>query len=234
MRVVDILSNSSEAVRVGRVFFSRIPQDNVGVPVDHCDYLRRGAGDAARAATITSVRRRRQFLAGRRLLWDALARAYGDAAIRDWALVLADAGQPVLRGPGARTPAVTISHSGAYVACAIAEAGYLGLDIEVRRPRRWEDLTATVFDGTERETIDAMAEPARLLRCYELWTLKEAILKAWGRGLSISPCEIRFSADNRLQKLADGMPGPIAEWNTQVVSDADNLTWALAWTPRRD
>lgn len=85
-------------------------------------------------------------------------------------------GRPIIRGHGA--PAVSVSHSGDWVVCAMGHVDRLGIDIERVCGRDWaaaaplalhpeETRWVMAADGAERET--------RALRC---WTCKEVIIKA--------------------------------------------------------
>jgi 4'-phosphopantetheinyl transferase len=94
-------------------------------------------------------------------------------------------GQP--QWPG--TPwATSLSHSGSWVALAVGCTAVLGVDIERSPPlRALNDLVSTIC--TPREAIDMQELPpaAREHAMLRLWTRKEALLKAFGTGLSGPP-----------------------------------------------
>ena len=94
-------------------------------------------------------------------------------------------GQPQLPG----TPwATSLSHSGSWVAVAVGRTAVVGVDIERSPPlRALNDLVSTVC--TPREAIDMCALPPaeREHAMLRLWTRKEALLKAFGTGLSGPP-----------------------------------------------
>jgi 4'-phosphopantetheinyl transferase len=73
-----------------------------------------------------------------------------------------------------------ISHSGSYVVCSITNNGLLGVDIEFIQHIEIENYMH-FFKGTEIFEIDN-----RMENFYRLWTQKEAICKAVGKGLSIN------------------------------------------------
>lgn len=82
--------------------------------------------------------------------------------------------------------AFNLSHSGDRMAVAISRSD-VGVDVErIRREMVAEDLAREVFSQRELTWLDAHGDrqPAAFFR---LWTLKEAFLKAEGRGLSL-PC----------------------------------------------
>ena len=78
-------------------------------------------------------------------------------------------------------PAVSISHSGDIVACAVCDAGEIGVDVEfARRERDVEAIARRYFCREEAEWVGGQPED----RFYMLWVLKEAWLKATGKGLA--------------------------------------------------
>lgn len=94
-------------------------------------------------------------------------------------------GKPCLPAALAADLCFNLSHSGDAVLIALARGHDLGVDIEALRPHRDLDaIAAEVFADDERRVI-AAAGDHRLETFYELWTRKEACVKAWGRGLGI-------------------------------------------------
>jgi 4'-phosphopantetheinyl transferase len=89
----------------------------------------------------------------------------------------------------------SLSHSGARVVVAISRAVTLGVDIErvaVTGPE--PPLVASVLCDTEQEAFRAVPSPARAWAFCRYWTRKEAVLKATGDGLEISPARIAVTA----------------------------------------
>lgn len=76
-----------------------------------------------------------------------------------------------------------ISHSGEWVVCAI-DNEEIGIDIEEICPI---DLQIANEFFTKQEIIEMQSKllEQKLLYFYDLWTLKESYIKAWGKGLSI-------------------------------------------------
>jgi len=134
------------------------------------------AEDRQRVSVEMHARRRSEYLAGRALLRHALARYTGERADSLTIRVTAD-GKPECVGG----PAISVSHSGDLVCCAIAERGDIGVDVEVGR-RRTEvtALAERYFTAAEVRWLDA--EPEQRFRM--LWVLKEAYLKSLGVGLA--------------------------------------------------
>ncbi|RZU03018.1 4'-phosphopantetheinyl transferase family protein [Rivibacter subsaxonicus] len=125
--------------------------------------------EQARAAGLASLPRRRQYLAARQLL-RRLLREVGETREGD-ALPLSAEGRPLLLDRPALQ--LSISHSGPWVACALADRP-VGVDIERERPGR--DLVGL------GAAIGAAAEPQAF---YTAWTLKEAVLKRSGQEIGL-------------------------------------------------
>lgn len=85
-----------------------------------------------------------------------------------------------------------ISHSGRLVACALSKHTKIGLDVEQIKPFRDAHLH-TFFDQKEKDKILTAKHPIQTF--YDLWTRKEAVLKADGRGLSLARKKLRFEGD---------------------------------------
>lgn len=128
-----------------------------------------------RLAHISARRRRQQYLCARALLRLTLERWTGDPA-ESHRLTTTEEGKPIcIDGP-----AVSITHSGNLVACAVTESGEIGIDLEVPgRRRNTVDIVRSYFSGEEACWLETQPED----RFYMLWVLKEACLKAFGRGL---------------------------------------------------
>ncbi|WP_143009145.1 4'-phosphopantetheinyl transferase family protein [Pedobacter terrae] len=85
-------------------------------------------------------------------------------------------------------PAFNISHSGKYVACAVAEISSIGLDVEEIRDIEISEYRE-VFSPSEWRLIKDSKDWKS--QFYRYWTTKEAVVKANGKGLHISLEEIR-------------------------------------------
>lgn len=131
-----------------------------------------------RATSFRSASRARQFVAGRALLRQLLARAAPEAAALE---IGADArGRPVL--PGER-PAISVSHTEGWVAVAVGGRA-VGVDIEGPRPvRRAHELACRFYHPSERTDFEALSQGEVEARFLDRWVLKEALAKATGEGL---------------------------------------------------
>lgn len=113
-----------------------------------------------------------------RLLGDIWAIPRGDVRI-----LAEPSGRPVLDPALVSAPFISLSHTRGWVACAASEFGPLGIDIERQRPSRDHAGIAAAAFGP-REHVRALRSGAAAF--YRVWTLREAIAKAMGQGLSLA------------------------------------------------
>lgn len=136
-----------------------------------------------RLQAITSPSRRDAFLAGH---WQARALAAQWLQL-DAGRIALDAypdGRPRLRLDGDAAPLqVSLSHSGDWLALALADAP-VGVDVELpQRARDWNALARFVFSPEERQRVRDADDATRAEVFHALWTLKEARGKRSGEGL---------------------------------------------------
>ena len=131
------------------------------------------ADDRRRLTPSMGERRRAEHLAGRALLRYALAQYTGEAASSFQ--FESPAGKPECTSG----PAISVSHSGEIVVCAVAE-GTVGVDVETGHAREIEEIAERFFTRAEARWI---AEDSAT-RFRMLWVLKEAYLKAIGVGIA--------------------------------------------------
>ncbi|MCR3758119.1 4'-phosphopantetheinyl transferase family protein [Clostridium felsineum] len=88
-----------------------------------------------------------------------------------------------------------ISHSGEWVAVAVDEKP-VGIDIqEINKTDL--DIAKSFFSKQENEYISSLPEEKRIEAFFMLWTLKEAFIKAKGRGLYISLNSFTIDISNK-------------------------------------
>ena len=123
---------------------------------------------------------RRRSLLARAMLRRMLVRVTGIPL--GWMFDAEPSGRPIARNASCRRiPSISLSHSDGWVAVAVSNAGPIGIDIEVHRPRRsFNQVAAAAFGPDEQGLVAAEGAPA----FYRIWTLKEAMAKASGAGLA--------------------------------------------------
>jgi len=169
----------------------------------------------------------RRFTTGRALVRLAVASQLG-CDPRNVRIAVDAAGKPWLEGAAAAL-SMSISHGGDLVAVALAQ-GAVGVDVE----KRWQaialdDVMALVCAPAECEAINALPEGEREQRFLLLWTLKEALLKAAGTGLSGDPTLLVFDVETAGRPvLADGSTHAGAGWTFMLDADVQGHVLALA------
>lgn len=83
-----------------------------------------------------------------------------------------------------------ISHSGDYVVCVLKAKAKVGIDIERRKVVNFSDFERTMNQGQWKEIYHS-SNPTNTF--FKYWCIKESVIKADGRGLSIPLTEIEFS-----------------------------------------
>jgi 4'-phosphopantetheinyl transferase len=96
-------------------------------------------------------------------------------------------GKPRLIGGG---PEFSLTHSGGIVGVAVAEVP-VGLDVEDIADHRADPaLEEETLAPAERAVLDSVDVADRPAAFLQLWTRKEAVLKATGTGLTVPLCEV--------------------------------------------
>jgi 4'-phosphopantetheinyl transferase len=117
---------------------------------------------------------RQASLYGKLLLIQGLQQlGYGKAKMNE--LIYNDWKRPTFPG----TLDFNISHSGQLVACILRPDGRIGVDVEQKKPIRVHDYRSVL---TPREKAELEALPRPEDRFFEMWTKKEAVIKAEGKG----------------------------------------------------
>jgi 4'-phosphopantetheinyl transferase len=129
-----------------------------------------------------------------------------------------------------------VAHSGDYALLAFARDIEVGVDVErMSGDRVVGDLARRVLSPNEYERFAVLADGEREMTFFQIWTLKEAVLKALGSGLSIAPecLEVAFYPDEaRLLACSADEIDDVGEWTVQSVSIGDE-GYAAAVAVRR-
>lgn len=90
-----------------------------------------------------------------------------------------------------------ISHSGEYVLCCLSETVRLGIDIEEIKDIGFKDFKQVMNEEQWKNISDA---PNPLKQFFTYWVIKESVVKADGRGFSLSLPEIHIFDEKAICK----------------------------------
>ena len=187
--------------------------------------------EEARARRMRAPRRRREFLVCRGALRRILAGALGVDPLAVPILEGAHA-KPILAPGGGRRPiGFNVSHSGDRFVVAVAAGMEPGVDVERIRPRRnLEGLCRRFFSPAEREEVAAAPDPLEAF--HRIWTRKEAVIKADGRGVSIGLDRFDVNAGEPPRLLSSRWSGAQADeaarWSLRSLDAGPGYAAALA------
>ena len=102
-----------------------------------------------------------------------------------------------------------LSHSGDLALIAVTRGREVGVDVErVQRDIEFDPIVEHYFDPSEAWDLRTAPAQERVSRFFDLWTRKEACLKAEGSGLGFAPRPDRFGVRNLCPAL--GYAGAVA------------------------
>jgi 4'-phosphopantetheinyl transferase len=180
--------------------------------------------EAARQRSFVSPELRRRFGAARAGLRTLLGR-HLDRDPGSLAFATNEFGKPRLAGDGQIH--FNLSHCEEQAVLAISDAE-LGIDLERERPIEHVDLAKRYFHPHEVTAITAPRDETEQRRAFFLvWTLKEAVVKALGTGLSTPLDTFEVAIGTSTPRLAFAPEGAPQTWWLHAAM-ADGYCWALA------
>ena len=160
-----------------------------------------------------------------------LLAGYLGAATTDLRIERGEHGKPRLAGP--RVLEFNLSHSGRALLVGVSRSRPLGVDLEASRQNRPVlDLARRYFDPAEAAALAALPEGQRQCAFLRLWSCKEAVLKAHGRGIGYGLNRIAFELDSSGQAVrlrADAFGNSPSPWQVVRLAPSALHVGALAW-----
>lgn len=148
-------------------------------------------------STLADAATRDRHVLTRAALRVVLSRWMPAIAPQDWRFMRAAHGRPELAGPGETLSlSFNVAHTDDQIIVALSAAGRVGVDVEAQQ--RESDALALArryFRPEEVAALEALPAPQRQQRFLELWTLKEACVKATGEGLARGLRRVGFTLD---------------------------------------
>jgi 4'-phosphopantetheinyl transferase len=172
--------------------------------------------ERARAARFVFASSRVTFIAAHALARAALAAAAGVPAA-DFGFRAGEHGKPAaLLGARPAGLAFNLSHTAGLVGIAVApnvDAKLaLGFDVEPLERRAPLEVARHYFTEGEVAGLEGLAEERRAERFFRLWTLKEAFIKATGKGLTQDLATFWFTVEPPAIGIAASVGEDVGAW----------------------
>jgi 4'-phosphopantetheinyl transferase len=145
-------------------------------------------------------------------------------------LINGEHGRPALADGHDQSLGFNWSHSGNRALIAVGRRINPGIDLEQLRARpRAMEIARRYFSAAEAEALAALPATARDAAFLEMWTAKEAVLKALGRGLAfgLDRLSIASAAGQLVLQRLEG--DDVGAWQLQRLAVDTTLVAALAW-----
>ena len=215
-----------------RVFLVDPDQLDAGaLAQSHLDWL--ATDERERYQRLVFAEKKHEFLVTRVLARRVLSQ-WAERPPESLAFDLGPYGRPELRqAPNApRRLRFNLSNTRGLVACAVAWDRDVGVDVE-HMDRRTEATAVAdrFFSPMEVEALMRLETNTQRRRFFELWTLKEAYIKARGLGLAIPLESFSFSLDQSgppAIAFADSLPDHPDTWCFEQSFPSDRHAMALA------
>ena len=188
--------------------------------------------ELARANRFKFPSLRNRYIAGRGALRSILAQylEMNPAALRFQYL---ENGKPVFADASAGMGFhFNLAHTSDLALVAVTRIGPVGADVESVRPiKNVDELVARFFSKREDELFRRVATEQKPAAFFNLWTRKEALLKATGEGItrSLSLVEVSFLPGEPARLLAiSGDAKAAGAWVLKEFSPAEGFAGAIA------
>lgn len=152
---------------------------------------------------IQTAAMREEYLAAHALCRSALS-LYTGIDPSEWRFVTRAYGKPAIAAPsGFGDLRFNLTHTRRLIICIVSRAGEVGVDAEETSQTVDPSLVARHFLSRDQEAqLATLPAPERLARFFEQWVLKEAYVKAIGKGLAYSPERLTIGQDENGQPIA--------------------------------
>ncbi len=160
----------------------------------------------------------------------ALLAAYMGVEVGDVTLIEGEHGRPALAAGHGSSVDFNWSHSGDRAVAAMGHGVSLGIDIEhVRARPRALEIAERYFSHTEFAALKSVPPEQRSAAFLDIWTAKEAVLKALGRGIAFGLHRLDISVDDGQPRLRRLEGEDVADWNLQRIPVEIGSVTTLAW-----
>lgn len=182
----------------------------------------------ARAQRFHSEVDRVRYIVGRGVLRQLLAAYLGTRPeLPD--LITGENGKPELADESQQWLQLNLAHSDDVAVYAFARDCAVGVDVErIRADLDVDGIARRYMSPAEQEALSSLPHEERLHACVELWTRKEAVLKAMGVGLSLEPSQIQVLPGEPVSISSADVEAHDQRWQVQGFSAGDGYLAAVA------
>jgi 4'-phosphopantetheinyl transferase len=188
--------------------------------------------ERARASRFIFAKDRHLFIAAHALLRFCLSAATGDPCLR---FRVDLHGKPELDPPCGEPPLrFNLSHTNGLAACALSRGHDVGIDVEeVNRRVDFQLITEKFFAADEQQLVARSMPSERPEVFYRIWTLKEAIIKGIGSGLTLPLQDFAFTLDPLSLRIESNLKEDAASWQVKelIPTTCHRLALAAKRTP---
>ena len=190
------------------------------------------ADEKARADRFFFERDRNRYIVGRGTLRTLLA-SYLDTEASQISFKYGPQRKPELATPsGERALQFNLAHSNDWAAYAFGWDRPLGIDLEHIRPvADVDDLVQRFFTARESALIRSLSGDEKWKTFFQIWTCKEALLKAHGSGLTTALDQFEIALDAKANPtvipVGEDSEG-LAVWQLVILDLVPGYTSALA------
>ena len=179
--------------------------------------------ETARAERFVFDKHRRRFIAAHGFLREVLARETKREA-RALSYEFGPNGKPRVIGSALH---FNLTHTGEHVVLAVGESE-LGLDAEEIRASRVDGpLAERVMTAEEFETWSQATRDDRVNAFFRLWSAKECVMKATGRGMQLEPRSFAVFAPGSLD-LYERVASDGRDWTLHALQCPPEYSLAVA------
>ena len=171
---------------------------------------------------------RREYVAAHALCRIMLS-TFAKTPARDWQFEVGPHGRPeIVRRDGVENLRFNISHTRGLVCVAVTQGHDIGVDVEwTGRKNQLDDIARAKFSTPEVARLAGLQEPDKAQIFFSFWTLKEAYIKAIGKGLAEPLDGFAFSLDPLGIQFLKGQDDP-EDWHFDLFAPVPQYLCALA------
>jgi 4'-phosphopantetheinyl transferase len=180
-----------------------------------------------RASRFVFAKDRQLFMVAHALLRFGLSEVAG---ARQWTFAADSYGKPELDPPCGEPPLrFNLSHTNGLAACAIARGRPVGIDVEeINLKLDFQAIAKKALSAEEQRFMASRPSKEQTTLFFRFWTLKEAMVKAIGRGLSLALDDFAFSLDSPALRIAAHVDEDPANWQVHELTPTPCHCLALA------